>query len=383
MTTVRVASYNVENLFARPRAFGRDAGAAGDAAVLAHAEFNRLIAKPDYKAADRKRLRQLLTTLGVYVKNDQGALRRSTNPQWAFLRKNRGDFDRQPTDPTQDVEIIATGREAWLGWAELRVETADETTTRFTARVIEEVDADIIGIIEAEDRPSLLRFNRDLVGTYRQVMLVDGNDERGIDVGIMTKTGFEIGAIRSHVDDEDDEGQVFSRDCADYEISIPGGASLHVLVNHFKSQSGGGGDKRKRQAAQLRLIVDDLVANGERAVVLGDFNEGQADEQTPTANFERLFDPAGPLVCCYDLPASKFDPGPKPGSFDSCGIRNRLDYIFLTKNLVPAVTGGGLFRKGLWGTRKTRPTAWDTYSDMADGHEQASDHAAVFIDLNL
>lgn len=383
MTTVRVASYNVENLFARPRAFARDAGAAGDKAVLAHAEFNRLIAKPEYKAIDRKRLRQLLTTLGVYVKNDQGALRRSTNPQWGFLRKNRGDFDRQPTDPTKDVEIIAGGRAAWLGWAELRVDTADEATTRFTARVIRDVNADIVGIIEAEDRPSLLHFNRDLVGAYRQVMLVDGNDERGIDVGIMTKTGFEIGDIRSHVDDEDADGQVFSRDCADYEILIPGAAPLHVLVNHFKSQSGGGADKRKRQAAQLRLIVDDLVAAGERAVVLGDFNEGQADQQTPSANFAKLFDPAGPLVCCYDLPAAKFDPGPRPGTFDSCGIRNRLDYIFLTKNLVPAVIGGGLFRKGLWGTRQSRPTAWETYPEMQSGTEQASDHAAVFIDLTL
>jgi len=43
-------------------------------------------------------------------------------------------------------------------------------------------------------------------------MLVDGNDERGIDVGIMTKTGFRIRTIRSHVDAEDDVGIVFSRD---------------------------------------------------------------------------------------------------------------------------------------------------------------------------
>jgi hypothetical protein len=38
------------------------------------------------------------------------------------------------------------------------------------------------------------------VGLYRHVMLVDGNDDRGIDVGIMTKPGFEIGDIRSHVE---------------------------------------------------------------------------------------------------------------------------------------------------------------------------------------
>jgi hypothetical protein len=31
----------------------------------------------------------------------------------------------------------------------------------------------------------------------------------------------------------------------------------------------------------------------------------------------------------------------------------------------------------------TRPTAWDTYPDMTNQTEQASDHAAVFVDLNI
>jgi endonuclease/exonuclease/phosphatase family metal-dependent hydrolase len=383
MVDVRIASYNLENLFARPRAFDPTDPAAGEQIVEAQAEFNALIARSSYTAADRARMRDLLVILDIYFVNDQGAVRRkdTRTPRWAWLRKNRGTFDRQPTDSSQDIEITAGGRESWIGWVELAVETVDELSTRFTARVINEVNADIIGIIEAEDRSALVRFNRDLVGLYRHVMLVDGNDDRGIDVGIMTKTGFDILNIRSHVDDEDDEGEVFSRDCADYEIQFAAAANIHVLVNHFKSQSGGGGDKRKRQAVRLREIVDDLVSTGERAVVLGDFNEGQADEQTPSPNFARLFDTQGPLQVCYDLPG--FDVGARPGTFDSCGIRNRLDYIFVTRDLVPAVNGGGVVRSGLWGTRQTRPTDWVTYPEL-DGHDrQASDHAAVFIDLTL
>lgn len=383
VTDVRLASYNVENLFARPRAFNPTDWSAGRTAIEAHAEFNALIAEPSYSDIDRHRMRDLLVTLEIYTVNTHGAVRRkqTPSPRWAWLRKNRGDFDRQPEDETQSVEITATGRKDWIGWVELATETVNEVTTQLTAKVINEVDAHIIGVIEAEDRPSLLRFNRDLVGEYRHVMLVDGNDDRGIDVGLMTKTGFEIRSIRSHVDDEDDAGPVFSRDCADYEVQIPGGVALHVLVNHFKSQSGGGGPKRTRQATRLREIVDDIVDGGESAVVLGDFNEGQVDEDTPAENFSPLFDPNGPLVVCYDLPG--FDPGPRPGTFDSCGIRNRLDYIFVTRDLAPAVTGGGLLRKGLWGSRKTRPTAWSTYPEMTNGSEQASDHAAAFVDLAL
>lgn len=46
MTDIRVASYNVENLFARPRAFGPNDSAEARAVVKAHAEFNTLIANP-------------------------------------------------------------------------------------------------------------------------------------------------------------------------------------------------------------------------------------------------------------------------------------------------------------------------------------------------
>jgi hypothetical protein len=66
-------------------------------------------------------------------------------------------------------------------------------------------------------------------------MLVDGNDERGIDVGIMTKPGFPIGTSRSNVDTEDGDGIVFSRDCPEYHVRTQSGADVSVLVNHFKS----------------------------------------------------------------------------------------------------------------------------------------------------
>lgn len=54
-------------------------------------------------------------------------------------------------------------------------------------------------------------------------MLIDGNDDRGIDVGIMLKEEYRIVRMLSHVDDKDDEGIVFSRDCAEYEIKTPQG----------------------------------------------------------------------------------------------------------------------------------------------------------------
>lgn len=382
MADMVVASFNVENLFARPKAFDTVDRNLGLPALSAYQEFNDLIGHPRYSASDVARMRELLVTLGVYYVNQHGAVRRrvTSTPQWAWLRKNRGSFDTEPKDVTRSVEITAAGRGSWIGWAELAKEAVDETGTRTTARVITDIGADVLGVVEAEDRPSLVRLNTQLLGSaYEHVMLVDGNDERGIDVGLMTKRGFEIEYVRSHVDVKDRTGPVFSRDCAQYLVATPSGNRVHVLVNHFKSQSGGGGPKRRRQAAEVRRIVDRLVDGGEHVIVMGDLNEGPRRENAPAANLRPLFD--GPLTNCYDL--DKFDTGGRPGSYDSCGLSDRLDYVLLSPGLVERFRGGRLFRRGLWGSRRTRPDRWEVYPELTGHTDQASDHAAVVVELDL
>lgn len=252
-----------------------------------------------------------------------------------------------------------------------------------TARVIGDVQPNILGIVEAEDRPSLLRFNRELLNNqFEHVMLVDGNDSRGIDVGIMTTTNFPIGTIRSNVDAVDNTGTIFSRDCPEYQVTTPNGNTIYILVNHLKSQSGGGGQKRRRQADEIRRIADRHVGQGHHVVVLGDFNEGPTNVNSTVQNFSSLYTNNSPLIDVYSLPT--FNQGNRPGTFDACGIRNRLDYIFISQSLSNNLFGGGaIFRQGLWGTRQTRPTNWQTYNEMQRSEDQASDHALIYIDLNI
>ena len=381
---IRIASYNVENLFARAKALNLNDWALGAPVLEAYREVNEIMQEADYTTPRKQRMLELLEQLDIYYRNEQEVLRRreTQNPRWAWLRANRGHFDRQPQDPAEGMEIVAAGRASWIGWVELAKEPVDEIATRMTARVINDVHADILCVVEAEDRPSLVRFNDEMLdGRYGQVMLVEGNDDRGIDVGIMVAPGFEIRSIRSNVYASDAQGEIFSRDCPHYQVSTPGGETLHLLINHFKSQSGGGGQKRARQAAEVRRIVDLLVAANKHVVVLGDLNEGPASGTTQAANLAALYDNGSPLVECYSLPG--FDTGPRPGTFDSCGLSNRLDYIFISRSLRGSFATGGLYRKGLWGSRKTRPTEWETYAEMHNNYQQASDHAAVQINLDL
>jgi endonuclease/exonuclease/phosphatase family metal-dependent hydrolase len=385
--TVRFASFNVENLFARPRAFNLETWAQGKPILDAYAEFNSLIALADYTPAVKARMIDLLLLLEVY-RNDDGVVRRNrtTNPRWAWLRANRGSFDVEREDT--GIEIVAHNRSEWIGWVELATEPVSEATVEMTARVIQDVAADVLCVVEAESRPSLTRFNQErLLDPYDHVMLIDGNDTRGIDVGIMTTGQVDILSMKSHVDVADPvaAGQrLFSRDCAQYACRLPSGATVWVLLNHFKSQSGGGGSKRARQAQGVRDIVGGLIATGEpNVVVMGDLNEGPtALGQTPP-NLAPLFDPTGPLVDVYSLPA--FDSGPRPGSFQSCTVRNRLDYIFVSQALAGLAVNGGLERHGLWGTPTNinPPQHWEIYGDIESSDDAASDHAAIFVDINI
>lgn len=85
----------------------------------------------------------------------------------------------------------------------------------------------------------------------------------------------------------------------------------------------------------------------------------------------------------FSLPA--FDPGPKPGTFQSCSTTNRIDYIFVSKNLAPKVVSAGIERHGLWGTpsNKNPPQAWEIYPVIISSGQAASDHAAVFVDIEV
>lgn len=178
---MRIASYNVENLFARAKALNQDTWADGRPILAAHAELNTLLQNETYDEPAKKRILELLDALGL-TKGDES--------EFVRLRKIRGRLLKRPK--TGPVEVVATGRPSWIGWIELKTERVDELAMKHTAMVIRDVDADVLGVVEADSRPVLKLFSGTLLQMleatpYEQVMLVDGNDDRGIDVGILAR----------------------------------------------------------------------------------------------------------------------------------------------------------------------------------------------------
>lgn len=370
---MKLASYNVENLFERAAAMNQENWAQGKDPLALHAEMNQILAKIAYTAADRKRIVEIMQLLGIDKADDGG--------NYAILRQNRGHLVTRPKGG--GIVVVADGRGDWIGWLDLKVEPVNEFAVRNTARVIHDLDADVIGLVEAESRPALLRFGRALLPAvggrpYPHVMLIDGNDDRGIDVAIMTKAGYEIIEIRSHVDDTDEHGEIFSRDCAEYVIRTPSKRRLVVLVNHLKSKGFGSqatsNAKRMRQATRVRDIYRQLRKDGEKLVaVLGDFND------TPDSP------PLQPLLADTDLKDvflhADFDDGGRPGTFGTCAKSNKIDYILLSPDLFANVTAGGVFRMGAWGGKNG--TIFPHYPEITKAIEAASDHSAVWAEIDI
>jgi endonuclease/exonuclease/phosphatase family metal-dependent hydrolase len=380
---MRLACYNVENLFARARAMNLESWSEGRPALEAFARFNRLINKPRYTVRDKAAMLDLIETLGLAARDDARFVR---------LRQNRGQFLIRRRGPgAAGPEIVAGGRGDWTGWLELEREPVDDTAMRLTARVIAELEADVIGVVEAESRPALAGFSDAVLplegaAPYRHVMLIDGNDARGIDCAVMTREGFAIAHMRSHVDLADAKGPVFSRDCPEFHLDLPGGGRLVVLVNHLKSKGYGSqrenDDRRRRQAAAVRDIVRRLAAEGvEHVAVVGDLNDTPAKARRHP--LFPLLSEAG-LTDVSALPGH--EDGGFPGTYGGSTARQKIDYILLSPALAARAGRSGVFRRGMW--PGVRPRKWDVYPEIdpalggAERHA-ASDHAALWVDLDI
>lgn len=370
---MRIASYNVQNLFSRPRAMNNDTWAEGKPILEQYVEMNLILQKQSYSESDKSRLGQLIKSLGM-EKSDTG--------KYIILRQNRGRLLKRRK--TGKIDIVASGRENWIGWVELRRNSANEKSILHTAAVIKDVNADVIGIVEAENRIVLKEFNDNVINAvrgrpYERVMLIDGNDSRGIDVGLMAKSKYEINLMRSHVHDLQGNGSpVFSRDCPEYQIITPEGNRIWVMVNHLKSKGYGGkvssDAKRKLQASTVKEIYDRLLGQNETyVVILGDFND------TPDSA------PLAPLLKQTDLKDISEHPGFNnsgyAGTYGGATKSNKIDYILLSPDLFSRVTSGGIFRTGAW--PGVRPKKWDTYSSITKKEHAASDHHAIWADLDI
>jgi len=362
---MRIATYNVENLFSRIRAMA-GADEAANAEVLADvAELQKLIEQPVYGDAQKARM-------------------------LAILRKHRalgpsGPFFLQETRRklvSTNGKIAASGRGAWVGWIEWRREVVSAPAIENTGRVIREVNADILCLIEMESRPVVRRFNETILkaAPYSRAMVIDGNYDRGIDVGLASRR--PIRNMRSNVDDPDPvtKRPVFSRDCAEFQIDVPGTRMLWVLVNHFKSRGYGSvaanDAKRLRQAERVSQILKRFNLAKDWVVVAGDLNE-----LPRSASLAPLLDRPG-LRNTFDALPAGADRWTHRGDATP-SVNDQIDYLLVSDALWPRLQQVGIERRGIWALTKKMREKYPPLPTVNGDTSSASDHAAVWADFDL
>lgn len=384
---MRIAAFNVENLFDRAKALGDEDDEAHPDVLDRHAELNRLFELDTYSPSDKARMLELFDLLGM-DRSDRGP--------FTLIRKIRGRIIRRPDNGPN--EIVANGRDDWVGWCELKTAPVNERALLNTGRVIRDVAADILAVIEAESRPVLLAFQDMVVreleeidavpvppnARYAHIALIDGNDTRGIDVGLATGPGFPIGLMRSHVDLVENGRTVFSRDSPEFQVTTPSGKTLWILPQHFKSKFGGNNqasrDKRLAQARAVAGFYQRLRDEGaENIVVLGDFNDTpDSAELAPLVADTDLRDVSEhPAFTEFQYRASSGGRG--IGTYGTGRDTLKIDYLMLSPALWDRVERGGIFRKGAW----TASDRWDMYDRLEREVHAASDHHAIWVDLDI
>lgn len=348
---LRIATFNCENLFSRPKIFEQTAKRSnqllGYVAQLQEALKNDIF--------DHKRIKELKSKLRGY----------------ATVNDLRGDH------------MTAVGAQEWLGGVELVRADISDAAVKNTARVISDVDADVTCLIEVEDRNLLQKFHDDLLlkeflqpsarPGYTHVLLIDGNDPRGIDVSFMSR--LPVIAMKSHihelVDYDGKRVRTFSRDCLEVQLEAPDGKILHLKLNHFKSMGYSprtdpqSNRRRLGQAKRVVELIEQHDLQNDYVIVAGDLN---SDPASPS--MEPLVNKNGLYNVNLELAAAD------RGTYGTG--KKQLDYLFISEGLKNCLQGVRLERRGVF-----TKTKWQPYPTVKSKRTQASDHAAVVAEFLL
>lgn len=163
--------------------------------------------------------------------------------------------------------------------------------TEGLAAGIHSTNSDVVVMVEVESLVALKQFNSSFLRGQYQEFLIEGNDARGIDIGILIKKTlpFEI-EMRTNRDLSIAGNPIFSRDLPIVIFKEKYGklptVKFILLLTHYKSKrptpkDGDGSDKRLIQADYTRLFIEKLQL--EFGIDTPIFLAGDFNNDVPTA----------------------------------------------------------------------------------------------------
>lgn len=260
-----------------------------------------------------------------------------------------------------------------------------------TAQAILDAAPDILAVQEIENIYTLRNFNQQYLDDYFDRMIcIDGNDPRGIDVGILFKKGLKVDLlnIRTHIDDAVKgktierrsflhsgywvTGAIFSRDCLEIDIGFEN-KIVTLMINHFKAQdrTKTSVERRTAQAKRVAELVKDVADDGKLPIVMGDLNvDPKTDKSLESLLKHAMLQDSFKNLTPKEQWTHYYVPEKKT---------SRLDYILPHKSLT--VSHVEINRRGL--TTKCKQYTGPRYPTIGQEHTEASDHCPVTVVVEL
>lgn len=248
------------------------------------------------------------------------------------------------------------------------VKAKDTSDSQTIATRIQIINADVLAIQEVEDIDTLRQFNQvQLNNMYPHVILVEGNDPRLIDVGVISK--FPLGAVTSWQEARHPESpgkKIFGRDLLEVQILNQSRSKtlFTIFNNHLKSHfvdfredpvagQQANSIRRRRQSETIAKVVKARTRPNSKFVILGDMNDPpDSSELAPFVTdaelniSDALADPEETRPAKADTPSPqtkswthRFKPTGQPANYEL------FDQIWLSAFLAVRQTGAWIDRR--------------------------------------
>jgi endonuclease/exonuclease/phosphatase family metal-dependent hydrolase len=270
------------------------------------------------------------------------------------------------------------------GWKidQTKFQPHDPVKRRITGRAIKGAKADIVALQEVEDLDVVKRFRSKYLGGFKafpHVAIIDGNDPRLIDVGIISR--YPIVHLRSYhhlKKSPQSRSYIFSRDCLEVDIDVDGNL-ITLFINHLKSMMGGRSKTKERRQLQSKtvkqIVIDRFGSQAGSApfIILGDLNDymGTGSGITDIVNWNQVEN------VVKGLPADE----QWTHYYNKKKEYRQLDYILVSKALESKVKNVEIERRGM-PLRAAKYTG-TRFPGVGQDNPKASDHCPVVVELEL
>lgn len=281
-----------------------------------------------------------------------------------------------------------------LTWGTLPPTKKSQANVEGVAKAILDNQFDILVVEEVESLETLKKLNKYYLKNQYEAFLIEGNDERGIDVGYFVKKDLPFYVEeKSHKTETwqdptkpNKKSILFSRDLPELHIKADAKSEplLVLFGTHFKSKIDRDGDPESRilrkaqveRSVEIIHQVESTLGKSSGILFAGDFNgkvhaESEFDALKST-DLTDAFDVVSPALSETARITHTYHPKGEPTE------KTQLDAVYVNKAMASAVQSASVYRyKDAKGKTLPIPNTYD------ERKRNPSDHFPVVVNLEF